>query len=144
MFGQLIEVRGTNGYAVEMRNGTVVEYGMDTPGQQRRLRALGCPEHLIPKVIAKRNRQRNAPSRSLREIDNEIARLNGLLKAKTALKSLTFAERVARVHTAVAKDIADLNNDLARQNQERADEELRDRMEAAAGITNRRRKYQPQ
>jgi hypothetical protein len=144
MFGQLIEVRGTNGYAVEMRNSAIVEYGTDTPGQQRRLRALGCPEHLIPKVIAKRNRQRNAPGRSLHEIDNEITRLNGLLKAKTVPKVLTFAERLAKVNAAVAADIAYLNNDSARQNEERADEELRERMEAYAGITNRRRKYQPQ
>jgi hypothetical protein len=142
MFGQIVEVRSTND-AFEMRNGQRMEFATDEAGQQRRLRALGCPQHLIKGVIARA--KRGTTPRSLREIDNEIARLNGLLakKVAAAAKPLTQAERIARVTKAVAADIPFLNSCAEQERQQKADDELRERMENAAGITNRRRKYQP-
>lgn len=143
MFGDLVEVRSTNGGAFEMRNGQRVEFASDFAGQQRRLRALGCPERHIKGVIARA--KRGNASRSLRDIDNELARLNSLLAKKlaAAAKPLTRDERIARATAAVKADIPFLNNCAEQERQQRADEELRERMESVAGITNRRRKYQP-
>jgi len=96
-------------------------------------------------VIAKRNQTRNKPQgMSVREIDAELARLRSKLAAKTAPAPKTLQQRLDAVAAEVAKDVAFLNDNSARAKQERADAELRERMENAAGITNRRRKYQPQ
>jgi hypothetical protein len=44
----------------------------------------------------------------------------------------------------VAKDVAFLNDFSAKEKQERADDELRQRMVQASGATDRRKKYYPQ
>jgi hypothetical protein len=141
----LLEVRCTEGGAFEMRNGARLEFADDAPGQTRRLRSIGCPEWMIPKIIAKRNQQRNAPSRTLRHIDSEIARLNGLLakklEATPAKPVLSRDERIARVMDAVRVDRLNMATEHNRQYQ--ADEELRRKMQNLAGITDRERKYQP-
>jgi hypothetical protein len=139
----LIEVRDSNG-GYETRHGVRVEFGTDIPGQTRRLRALGCPERFNPKVIAKRNTQRNGPRQTVRQIDAEIARLQKKLAAKTTPAPRTLQQRLDAVAKEVAKDVAFLNDFSAKEKQERADDELRQRMVQASGATDRRKKYYPQ
>jgi hypothetical protein len=153
MFGQFVELRGVPQGALEMRNGAVVEFASDEPGQTRRLRALGCPERMIKGVIRCAKRTRNNPRKlSLRDLDAEIARLQQLLVkkgyapvTKELVKELSQAERIARATAAVVnEDIPFLNACTDAERKQKSDDELRERMESVAGITNRRRTYQPQ
>jgi len=148
----LLEVRSAN-RAFEMRHGQIVEFASDFAGQTRRLRSLGCPEHMIAGVLAKRNQQRNrtAPRKftTLRAAEiaflgdnsKEVARLAALNAARCRKPVLSQAERIAAVTDAVRVDRINMSAEQTRQYQ--ADEELRRKMQNLAGITDRERKYQP-
>ena len=141
----LVEVRSSNN-AFEMRHGQIVEFATDEVGQTRRLRSLGCPEYLIKGVVAcaKRTRNRKTARPYLGDNSKEVARLAALNAERCRKnKPLTRDERIARATAAVKADIPFLNNCTEKERQQRKDDELRERMEAVAGITNRRRKYQP-
>jgi hypothetical protein len=150
----LLEVRSTN-RAFEMRFGQIVEFASDFAGQTRRLRSLGCPEHMIKGVIAKRNqepRKRTTPQQftTLRAAEiaylgynsKEVARLARLNAERCRKPKLSQAERIARVTDAVRVDRINMSTEQTRQY--KADEELRERMQNLAGITNRDKTYQPQ
>ena len=139
----LIEVRGHN-HAFETRNGVKVEFAAGD--RAARMRALGCPEKIIKRMREHRSTKRSAV---VQPTENVLALVNGL--STEAYRQRADFERKQRA-TAIGRDIArqqdkDLRARAARAGaviredaaKDKAENELRARMENAAGIVCGRR-----
>ena len=137
----LTEVRGTN-IAFEIRNGVKVEFA--NGDRAVRLRALGCPETIIKRV-----RQHRSGKRAVQPTEGLLALVNGL--SPDAYRQRADFERTQRA-TAIGREIArqqdtDLRSRAARAGaiiredaaKDKAENELRTRMENSAGIVCGRR-----
>jgi hypothetical protein len=123
---QLIEIRATGGQAYEMRNGTRVEYAATIDGQNKRMRALGCPEA----VLARINR-----TRALRSTTPVPVRTKPNSNTSLAQQD---AERRRKANKLGYRLAAEADADKLRQSnadaeQKNKDAELKRRMDAASG-----------
>lgn len=146
----LVEVRGTN-HDFELRNGVRVEYAAGD--REARMRALGCPEEILQRVRARKGSAKRstvpaapAPRFNRPEL---LAAANGMTVAQMNARSNEARLSVARAQgkRIATQSDADRRVTAARLGkliaadaaQDKADDELRQRMEIAAGRVFSRR-----
>ncbi len=144
----LVEIRGTT-FAFEVRNGVKVEYAAGD--REARMRALGCPETVLRQI---REVKRCRPAKAAPLTDEQCAKLNGqtLDEYHKSKEAIARSVRLTRCRDNARTIAAQTETDLKRRAdaaakviaadaaQEKADDEPRERMAAAAGHTCRTRR----
>lgn len=141
----LVEIRGTN-HAFEQRNGVTIDFA----SAEERMRQLGCPEALLGRMRTRGLSKRSATpprrtSRSLAEVqgttDAALRRasdeaLRSVARQQARKMDADLRQRSARLGVVISSDAA---QEAAKAAQEKRDNDLRARMENAAGKTFGRR-----